>query len=69
MKYASVYYTVQGGKWKGRHWDNIPCDVAKDEVIGRSALPEGVTAFNVNAKDDRGNLVSSPIIYLEVKKP
>jgi hypothetical protein len=62
---ASVCYTVHGGKWKSRYWENIPCDVGADEVVARSRLPEGTRAFNVNAKDDRGYLVSSPLIEIK----
>ena len=59
---ASVHYTVHGGKWKGRDWEDIPCEIGADEATGRKPLPEGVTALNVNAKDDRGLLISSEIV-------
>jgi len=61
LRGASLFYTKSTGKWKGRWWDNIRCDVHEDYVISQSPLPEETTAFNVNAKDERGLLVSSEL--------
>jgi dienelactone hydrolase len=60
---ASLFHTEDGGKWKDRRWENIPCDVRDGEVVSRAPLPAGVKAFNINAKDDRGLLVSSEIVF------
>jgi len=62
---ASVCYTVSDGKWKGRYWENIACDVGEDKAISRKPLPEGTKAFNVNARDQRGYLVSSELVEVE----
>jgi len=64
---ASLFYTADGGKWKSRGWVNIPCDVRDGEVVSRSPLPEAVTAYDINAKDDRGLLVSSALVFTEAK--
>jgi len=64
---ASVAYTRDSGKWLGRWWDNIPCEIAPGRVTARQPLPEGVTAYNINAKDDRGNLVSSEVIVVPAR--
>lgn len=61
---AAVAYTTGTCKWFGRWWDNIPCDVAAGSVTARKPLPEDATAYNVNAKDERGNLVSSEVIVV-----
>ena len=61
---ASVCYTMSDGLWKSRYWNNIACDVHENQVIARQRLPAGVTAYNVNAKDKRGNLVSSALIVI-----
>ena len=66
---ASLFYTADGGRWKGRGWVNIPCDVRDGEVISRSPLPQGVTAYNINAKDDRGLLISSALVFAGPKAP
>jgi hypothetical protein len=64
LKGASVAYTTHNGKWKDRYWENIACNLTADTATGRQPLPAGATAFNVNAKDDRGLLVSSEIVEL-----
>lgn len=66
---ASLFYTAADGKWKGRLWVNIPCDVKDGEAVSRSPLPEGVKAFNINAKDTRNLLISSEIVFPEAKSP
>jgi lysophospholipase L1-like esterase/dienelactone hydrolase len=66
---ASLYYTTDGGQWKGKYWTNIPCDVRDGEAISRKPLPECVKAYNVNAKDNRDLLISSEIVFLEAKTP
>lgn len=66
---ASLFFTADGGKWRTRAWVNIACDVRAGEVVSRSPLPDGVTAFNINAKDDRGLLVSSPLVFPAAKAP
>jgi len=64
---ASVAYTVGNAKWKSRYWENIPCELGENEALSRKPLPADATAFNVNAKDDRGYLVSAEIIILSDK--
>ncbi|MEI8373392.1 MAG: acetylxylan esterase [Planctomycetota bacterium] len=67
---ASLYYTADGSsRWKGKYWCNIPCEVRDGEVISRKPLPEGATAYNVNAKDDRDLLISSEIVFSDAKTP
>lgn len=66
---ASLYYTTQGGKLRGRYWENIPCAVSNGMAVSRAPLPQGATAYNVNAKDNRGYLVSSEVIVCGGKAP
>lgn len=67
---ASLFFTTDGGaQWKGKYWVNIPCDVREGEAISRKPLPEGVKAYNVNAKDNRDLLISSEIVFLDTKTP
>ena len=66
---ASLYYTTDGGAWKGKLWTNIPCEIREGEAVSRKPLPDGARAYNVNAKDERDLLVSSEIVFPEGKKP
>jgi len=59
---ASLFYTASTGPWQRRAWENIPCQVRDGEAVSRQPLPAGATAYNVNAKDDRGTLTSSEIV-------
>jgi len=65
MNHASICYTTSGGKWKDRRWANIACRVGKDEVIANQRLPEGTTAFIVNAYDKRDGLVNSELMVIK----
>jgi len=60
---AALCYTMQGGKWQRRYWENAACEFGENEVSSR--LPEGATVFYFNVKDEHGNLVSSE--FVEVK--
>jgi len=62
---AALCYTMHGGKWQGRYWENAACEFGTNEVSSR--LPKGATVFYFNVKDERGNLVSTE--FVEVKTP
>jgi len=67
---ASLYFTADGSdQWKGKYWVNIPCDVRDGEAVSRKPLPEGVKAYNINAKDERDLLISSEIVFIGAKTP
>ncbi|MCE9545408.1 MAG: acetylxylan esterase [Planctomycetia bacterium] len=68
VKKAEILYTTSSGNWKQRRWDKLPCRVAAGEVIASKPLPKGATVFNVNAWDQRDNLVSSGLVDIEPSK-
>jgi len=63
---AALCYTLQGGKWQRRYWENAACEFGKNEISSR--LPEGATVFYFNVKDEHGNLVSTEFVELKPKK-
>ena len=65
LKNASLCFTTSGDQWKDRRWANIACSIGKDEVIASQRLPEGTTAFIVNAYDKRDGLVNSELIVVK----
>jgi dienelactone hydrolase len=65
LKNASLCFTTSGDKWKDRRWGNIACSIGKDEAIASQRLPEGTTAFIVNAYDKRDGLVNSELIVVK----
>jgi hypothetical protein len=65
LKNASICYTTSGGQGKDRRWANIACRVGMDEVIANQRLPEGTTAFVVNAYDKRDGLVNSELMVIK----
>ena len=65
LKNASLCFTTSGGQWKDRRWGNIACSIGKDEAIASQRLPEGTTAFIVNAYDKRDGLVNSELIVVK----
>ena len=60
---AALCYTMHGGKWQRRYWENAACEFGENEVS--SHLPKGATVFYFNVKDEDLNLVSS--VYVEIK--
>lgn len=44
---AWVYYTNSGGNWKGRKWHFIECTRKGKELVAKSPLPQGTTAYMI----------------------
>jgi len=44
---AWVYFTTSGGRWGGRKWNFIQCNLGKGELVSQQPIPNGTTAFLV----------------------
>jgi dienelactone hydrolase len=49
LKNASLGFT-KVKEWKNQALQSIPCRIEKDEIIAQKPLPEGTTAFMINAR-------------------
>jgi len=64
LKNASLGFTTSSGIWKDRKWGKLACSVGKEEVIARTPLPAGTTAYILNAYDNRDDLVNSDLVVI-----
>ncbi len=67
---AWVYVTTSGGLWKDRKWKFIQCNLTNGQLVARSPLPNGTTAYLIygfkTVNGGRMNHAASEVV--EVKK-
>jgi len=67
---AWLYFTTAGGRYKGRKWQFIQCDLGKGELVSRKPLPKKTTAFlvygfRVGPGGHRSNHSASELVELK----
>ncbi len=66
---AWVYFTTSGGLWKDRKWNFIQCNLTKDELVARTPLPPGTTAYLVygfrTQNGGRNNHAASDLVIVK----
>lgn len=56
---AELNFTLDGGRWQDRKWQNVPAQLDTDSRRAKAEVPAGATAWYFNLFDDRGLVVSS----------
>lgn len=66
---AWIYMTTSGGQWKNRKWQFIECKRGEKELVSKSRIPDGTTAFMVYVFRDtngyRSNHAASELVILK----
>lgn len=66
---AWVYCTSGGGVWKDRKWQFIQCNLDKGELVSRTPLPQGATAFFIygfrSVGGGRNNHAASELVIIK----
>lgn len=69
LRRATIAYTKTVGKWpKNSALSTIPCRLVNGEVISTKPLPEGTTAYRVDARGDKvwgDGCIGTPLVWVK----